>query len=266
MTSRVSPRTLIEALLPSGRETGLSSIYDTANRLGIQDQPLRLALRRLIATGEITQRGRGRAGTIRLTEAGRERLERDRLGLHLAFAQDAGYAPWKGTWHLLSVSAPESERSVRDSFRRVVLELGAVPVSTGLYLTPHDLSQFVPSGAAPYLLTATASTLSLHGLNDPRAIAESLWPAEPTVLAYRELAAAMREESGPADPLLRQLFLAEALDQALRDDPLLPPELRPAHWPPAEVRREWLRRWQEAASSAPELQVYEGWLTAAPDA
>lgn len=266
MTFRASPRTLIEALLPLDHEASLGSVYDTANRLGIHDQPLRLAVRRLIATGEITQHGRGRAGTIRLTDTGRARLERDRTGLRLAFAQDAGHAPWDGTWHLLAMSAPESERSVRDSFRRVMLELGAVPVSTGLYLTPHDLSQLVPPEAGRYLLTADARTLSVQGLNDPRTIAETLWPPEPTLTAYRELASTLRDERNDADPLLRQLRLAEMLDKALRRDPLLPPELRRAPWAPTQARHAWLQEWHEATSRTPELQVYKGWLATSPDA
>jgi phenylacetic acid degradation operon negative regulatory protein len=261
LNTQISPRTIIEALLPFDGAANLGIIYDTANRLQVGDQPVRLALRRLISTGDITQHGRGRNGTIELTEAGRARLERERIGLRLAFAQDADQAPWDGYWHLLALSAPESERAVRDTFRREMHALGAVSISTGLYLTPHAIDAALAPELDPYLVTASVTALTVRGTDRNEDIAETLWPARDTVIAYEALEAALSVDISDQEPVARQLILAESLDAALRDDPLIPVELRPTPWPPTAVRRRWLDRWREATASAPDLHVYQGWLS-----
>ncbi|MFF1541710.1 PaaX family transcriptional regulator [Microbacterium sp. NPDC058269] len=260
MSTQISPRTIIEALLPFEGAASLGIIYDTANRLQVEDQPVRLALRRLISAGDITQYGRGRNGSIELTDAGRARLERERIGLRLAFAQDAGQAPWDGNWHLLALSAPESERAVRDTFRREMHMLGAVSISTGLYLTPHALAALLAPELDSYLVVASVTTLSVRGITENAAIAEAQWPARDSIALYETMEPILGADDRDRDPVARQLILAESLDAALREDPLIPLELRPTPWPPTQVRRRWMTQWHEATVAAPELHAYQGWL------
>ena len=266
MTSLISPRTLIEAFLPAAGDVDLLCIYDTANQVGIEDQPVRLALRRLIAVGDIEQHGRGRAGRIWLTDVGRSRLASDRLAVQLAFAQDAGHAPWGGKWRLLGFSAPGPSRAIRDAFRRRVAARGAAALSTGLYVTPHDLSSLVSPQAVPYLVTAEAETLTVRGLTEPREIVEHLWPADATIDAYSVIARTVAFGSNEiahlseAAALTRQLHLAEALEHALRNDPLIPHELRVGRWEPAHLRRRWLESWHEARRQSGGDLIYRGWL------
>lgn len=256
----ISPRTLIEALLPADEPMGLENVYAAAQSIGLQDQPVRLALRRLISAGEITQRGRGRNGTITLTDNGRQRLAQDRIGLQLALAQDAGSAPWDGTWHLYAISSPENDRSIRDSFRRDIQALGATPVSTGLYLSPHNISTHLSANTKPYLVTATATHVTVRGLTDKHAITEELWPAAETLNSYQALANTLDTDLQALNPLHKQLLLADALETALRHDPLIPGELRQTPWPPTRIRQQWLTRWTEATSTQSDPQTYQGWL------
>ncbi|WP_440899438.1 PaaX family transcriptional regulator [Actinosynnema sp.] len=254
MDERITPRTVVEALLPDEGEVALALVYDTANAVGVADQPLRLALRRLVSAGELTQVGRGRAGRVGLTDLGRERLRRDRVGLALAFAQDAGEVPWDGRWWLAAISTPERERAVRDALRRDLLAAGAAPVSTGLYASPHDLTDVVDAGARAHLVTASATALDLRGVHDAAEIAEALWPAEPVDRAYDAVEEALAEDGGT--PLVRRLRLAAALEAAMREDPLIPPELRAPGWRPSRLRGEWLERWRGIADAP----VHRGWL------
>ncbi|MGO3886850.1 MAG: PaaX family transcriptional regulator, partial [Mycetocola sp.] len=80
MTNQLRPRTLIEALLPRTGTVSAELIYSTAHQAGLADQPVRLALRRLVATGTLTTEGRGASAVISLTPAGRAELDADRLG------------------------------------------------------------------------------------------------------------------------------------------------------------------------------------------
>ncbi|MEU8814425.1 PaaX family transcriptional regulator [Actinoplanes sp. NPDC048796] len=247
-----TPRTVIEAFLPREGEVGLDLVYDTANAAGLDDQPLRLAIRRMAAAGEVIQSGRGRGGSLALTPAGRERLDRDRLALRLAFAQDAGQAPWDGRWRLLAFGIQEDERAVRDQLRRSLVEAGAAALAPGLYVSPHDLSPMLDSPAR--LVRATATDLDVRGVTDPVELTELLWPAGPVVEAYTAIEHVILKP-GP-DPVVERLRLAEALERAMRDDPLIPLELRPSPWPPSDVRRAWLAAWNEQNDG----RLYRGWL------
>lgn len=260
MTPQISPRTVIEAFLPPTGSAPLDVIYDTANLVGLADQPVRLALRRLVANGDIEQTGRGRAGTVSLTNSGRRRLDRDRQSLALAFAQDAGDAPWDGRWRLIAVTTPERERAVRDALRRGLHELGAVAISTSLYVSPHDLATELPDEVRPYLSTATTKDLNVRGATSAQAIAEALWPSEPTIAAYSTLDKALhRDTSHTGLPtVVRMLLLADALELAIREDPLLPPELREAPWSPSKTRTAWVRRWDELSEEG-QSPLYQAW-------
>ncbi|WP_435300454.1 hypothetical protein [Timonella sp. A28] len=102
MTEAISPRTVIEGFLQPEHPTALNVVFDAANHVGIPDQPIRLALRRMIAAGDIEQVGRGRSGKITLTPSGKSRLLRDRIALQFAFDQDNHTTTWDGTWKLLA--------------------------------------------------------------------------------------------------------------------------------------------------------------------
>ena len=260
MTTQITPRTVIEAFLPFEGDVSLTRVYDTANRAGLEDQPVRLAIRRLIAAGDIVQHGRGRAGTLSLTGDGHRRLHRDRQSLALAFAQDTGEVKWDRHWHLIAVSAPETHRDIRDSLRRELLRLGAAAISTGLYASAHDLRDTLPTDSAPYISTATTSDLSVQGVKDPLLIAEALWPKAPIIAAYRSLDNAIQQDTDNAalPKVVRLLGLAETFERAMRKDPLVPPELRNRPWPPASVREAWAQRWEELSSDG-ETTIYSGW-------
>ncbi|WIM92981.1 PaaX family transcriptional regulator [Actinoplanes oblitus] len=259
-----TPRTVVEAFLPFDGVTPLDLLYDTANAAGLDDQPVRLSIRRMLAAGEVTQSGRGRRGTLALTDAGRVRLGRDRLALRLALGQDHGQAPWDGRWHLLAVSVPETDRTVRDALRRDLTEAGAAPVSTGLYVSPHDLGAMLGDANAEHLVRAAATALDVRGTTEPAAIAEQLWPASPIIAGYavvEHTVARVRAttDAGVHAVLAHQLSLADALEQAMRHDPLVPLELR-SDWPPSRIRRAWHATWTALTARLPEEMLYRGWL------
>lgn len=262
MTLRISPRTVVEALLPFDGDVPLDLVFDTANQVGITDQPLRLAVRRLVAAGDVIQVGRGRSGTLQPTAQGRQHLSLDRQALALAWAQDSGKARWDRRWRLISASIPEQQRSIRDTVRRRLTGLGAIAISTGLYVSPHDLRHALPREAEPWLVTATTEDLVFHGQADPTEMAETLWPAGPTVNTYRVLDAALREkleDTGLPDTAKR-LYIAQAYEDAMRDDPLLPTDLRRGIWEPTEIRQGWAQMWVTTATGEAQ-RIYDGWTT-----
>lgn len=259
----ITPRTLIEAFLPPRGTLALDRVFRIAPAAGIADQPLRLALRRMASAGEITVTGRGRSGTAELTREGRLRLAVDRSALALAARQDDGEAAWSGTWWLASVSAPEGERWRRDALRRRLVGAGAAQVATGLYLSPHRLTELIEAEERELVVLARPRELEVRGVSDPAAIAEALWPAAPVIEGYAALDAALAGTPAAPDSVeeahVAALRLADALERAMRTDPLVPPELRAQPWPPAAVRERWRARWAEVAARCGETVPYAGW-------
>lgn len=257
MSSRIAGRTIVEAFLPMHGKAPLARVYDAACLLGTGDQPVRLAIRRMQAAGELTQTGRGRSGTLQLTDTGRGRMDRDRSALALAFAQDAENLPWDGSWNLYTVGAPEHERAARDSLRRALLASGAASLATSTFLSPHNLRPLLDPAMGRFVVSANARDLNIRGVTDPQVIAEELWSAAPIDAAYDVIAAAIRHDNPTAHADVRRILLADALESALLDDPLIPLELRRSPWRPTTLRREWLARWNNITPSA----AYSAWDT-----
>lgn len=260
MNVSITPRTVVEALLPMHGETVLAAIYDAGREVGLDVHPVRLTLRRMIAAGDITQVGRGRRGSITLTEQGRERLMLDRGALQLAFEQDRGEAAWDGLWRMYAIKTPESQRPLRDAFRRDMRRLGAAPVATSLYVSPHDLSPLLTPAFTPHLTCATATSLNVRGITAAHEIVELLWPGNVTEDAYALVLDLLDAVGSPVSQVARQLQLAQVLELALRDDPLIPGELRAQPWRPSAVRRRWLSSWRNAQLHDDRQNTYRGWL------
>ncbi|MFB7910043.1 transcriptional regulator [Kitasatospora sp. NPDC056076] len=273
---QAAPRTVVEACFDPQGTASLAYVYDLAAAAGLADQPVRLAIRRLEAAGVLRQEGRGRKGRLLLTDAGRLRSDTDVRLVRLAYAQDAGLAPWDGLWRLHTFSVPEQRRPERDALRTALTRLGAAPLAPGAYLSPHDLlaelvGETSESTVGSYLVTAEATRLTGPGFTDPASVAERLWPAADTHAAYRPLAEALAAEPVGTDhgspeligtdhgsPALvaSALGLADAFSRALEHDPLLPPELRPAPWPPARLRHAFRERWAAIRRQAPDLSLF----------
>ncbi|WP_206541725.1 PaaX family transcriptional regulator C-terminal domain-containing protein [Leucobacter japonicus] len=260
----IAPRTIIEAVLRPGIAQSLAGLYDIAAAAGVEDQPVRLAIRRMVAAGEIVQQGRGRAGEIALTDTGAARLAAEAAIVRFVGDQDRGAVAWDGHWRLVSVHTTEGQRGIRDALRRGLTEAGAVALATGLYCSPHDLSGLLPADAADHLVVALAAQLQVRGERDPKRIAERCWPAEPVNAGYaqleREVAEIIARPRTEAERTRSLLQLADALERALRPDPLLPAELRDANWRAPHARNAWRAAWHEISTATDGPNLYGGWL------
>lgn len=262
----VSARTLIEGCFRADGTASLRYVYDLAVSLGIAEQTVRLAIRRMQSAGELRQEGRGRAGQLVLSDRGAILARTNASLVTFAFAQDAGLAPWDGQWRLYSFNVPESQRGDRDALRGVLTSLGAVAFAPGSYLTPHDLTPelrtLLPDRLiSAHLTEACLSSLRMPDCNDDRAVAEKLWPRAITIEAYTLLETLLDEppvvlpedKFGVAGLALQ---LSEALAHALHADPLLPAELREERWPPVLLRARFLSVWRELRELAPEAPIF----------
>ncbi len=258
----VPPRFILESLVRADGSVDLGRAYALANSLGIPDQTLRLAIRRLCAENTFVQEGRGRRGLLRRTAAADLHEHHDVEFVQLAYAQDAGEAPWDRQWRLLALTVPERQRARRDRIRRVLRRLGAGQVHAGLYVSPHDwkawlIAECPELAEGPGVVFASAGDLEIDGHTDPGTIAARIWdlaPVERSHRALRDLAdATLSRADGqrPLDATAAALELAWVFDAAHLDDPLLPRELLPADWAGAAARASFEQAWSALGARHP---------------
>ncbi|MEU8759238.1 PaaX family transcriptional regulator C-terminal domain-containing protein [Streptomyces sp. NPDC048659] len=265
-TPPVPTRMLVHALVREDGTVDAGELYEVGGLLGMSDQQVRLCVKRLVAEGRFTHEGRGRKALLRAVADADGALAPDLAFIRLAYAQDRGAAPWDGTWHLFGFAVPESDRAARDSLRASLVRLGAAPLQSGLYVSPHAIGPLVGAeaerlGVAAALTGLTCTDLRRGELADPAALAAALWPPEPVAERYGRLAALAREvldRLAGARPLPRperlglSVRLAAAFGEAMEPDPLLPPELLPRPWPGAGARALAAECWDALARAAEE--------------
>ncbi|MGV9943490.1 PaaX family transcriptional regulator C-terminal domain-containing protein [Streptomyces sp. NPDC003401] len=279
----IPTRLLVHALVREDGTVDAGLLYGVAGLLGMTDQQVRLCVRRLVDEGRFTQEGRGRKALLRAVADPTGALAPDADHVRHAYRQDAGLAPWDGTWHLFAFAVPESRRTARDALRDALLHLGAAPLQGGLYVTANPVTPLVEAHARhldvlPSVAFLTSTDLRVGTLAEPPALAAALWPLEEIAARHERLAAFARrcleildgsdpdERPGPAGRdsgdgpaagrLTMAVELAAEFTRAMEPDPLLPPELLPRPWPGATARRLaadcWRRLHEAGAASAEE--------------
>ncbi|MHC5705701.1 PaaX family transcriptional regulator C-terminal domain-containing protein [Streptomyces tirandamycinicus] len=271
----IPTRLVVQALVREDGAVHAGELYTVAGLLGMSDQQIRLCVKRLVAEGRFTQEGRGRKATLHAVADVSGSLAPDAAYVRHAYRQDAGLAPWDGTWHLFAFAIPESRRTARDTLREHLLHLGAAPVHSGLYVTANPVAELVEARAGQLGVLATLTRLSttdlrIGGLTDPGALAAALWPLTEIAQRYEDLAAfagarLARLTEGPEPPdaerLTMAIELAALFTEAMEPDPLLPPQLLPEPWPGKDARRLAADCWRHLrgprrAGGAPALRLF----------
>jgi phenylacetic acid degradation operon negative regulatory protein len=228
-------------------ELPVSHLVHLGGLFGINPNRARVALSRMVASGEAATDGSGRyrlAG--RLLER-RDRQEDSRIGTT---------RPWTGLWHLVVVTTTGSSADQRVARRRSLTLARLAEQREGFWLRPDNLDLRPDPTEDPDLEVFTGAPVS-----DPVALAASLWDLD----AWATRAAALRQRLetdrtlGP-DDLAPGFTLSAAVLRHLQSDPLLPTELLPADWPGPGLRdsygawdrryRNVLRAWGRSARSA----------------
>lgn len=273
--AEVATRTLVEGMVRADGTVDAGELYDVAGTLGMSDQQVRLCIKRMAADGLLVQEGRGRRAVLRETAEARRAAEPEVDFVRHMYAQDAGLAPWDGTWHLAAFAVPEAARPARDALREELVRLGGAAVQGGVYACANAWEPYVEAavdrlGVADCVTLLTSTDLRIGGEADPLALARRLWPLGEVADGHRRLAALARERltrltSAPAPGRTERLAvtveLAAEFTRATAPDPLLPPELLPRPWPGTEARALTADCWRlllraEEADEAPGPRLF----------
>ncbi|KQY58792.1 hypothetical protein ASD11_03930 [Aeromicrobium sp. Root495] len=198
-------------------EAAGSSIVRWGRGVGVSEQAVRVALTRMVATGDLERED----SVYRLSERLLARQRRQDRALELR------PVAWDGTWHMAVVTAVGADAARRADVRQRMLADRFGELREGVWARPANLGwQPGPDlSSSLEVFTATPDGLSAGGLS------ASLFDLDSWAGTARDLSTALEA----SDDLAERIAVAAAIVRHLVTDPLLPPELQPSDWPGPEL-------------------------------
>jgi phenylacetic acid degradation operon negative regulatory protein len=210
-----------------------------ADLFGINENSARVALSRMVASGEVVTSGTGR---YRLVGHLLERQQRQLL------SRAGRTGRWSGSWHMVALTTTATA-DVRGQRRRSLNAARLAELRQGLWLRPDNLSLELSAE-----LRQEATVFSGRPEGEPSELARTLWDLRAWASEARDLLRELRAltPDGPAE-LAPGFVLAATVLRHFQADPLLPPELLPPKWPGAELRafyEDWDARYRKVLAES----------------
>ncbi|POX46333.1 PaaX domain-containing protein, C- domain protein [Streptomyces sp. Ru71] len=215
----LSARSVVLSLLLGAHppELPVRELTRAVEPFGVGGSTLRAALSRMTAAGDLRRTGTG-------YRIGERLLERQRR-------QDDAVRPrtraWDGDWEMVVITATGRGPAERADLRTRLTGLRLAELREGVWLRPANLDRPLPAG-----LTEVAQSYTARPDRPARELAALLWPLDAWSVTAHELLAHAAAAERPAD----RLTAFAAVVRHLLADPVLPPELLPAHWPGPALR------------------------------
>ena len=236
-------------------ELPVSHLVHVAGLFGINENRARVALSRMVSSGEATTNG---AGDYRLAGHLLQRQVRQT-------ASRAGRTGrWSGDWHIVVLSAAGRAAEVRGQRRAALVRARLAELRLGVWLRPDNLALELPAEVSPDDAVifrgrpasgrlasgdfASGDTVFGDTASDDRALAASLWDLDGWAARARAFLGEL-EANPPVGPdvLAPGFVLSASVLRHFQADPLLPSALLPAAWPGERLRRvydEWDRAYR----------------------
>jgi phenylacetic acid degradation operon negative regulatory protein len=214
--------------LPVAHLVQLSSLF------GINENRARVALSRMVASGEARTDG---AGRYRLSGHLLERQRRQN-------ASRAGRTRrWRGDWHMVVVTTTGSTPEVRNYRRNALVFARLSELREGVWLRPDNLDAAIPQDLGPDI-----TRLSVRP-ERPDELVGQLWDTA----AWAEQARHLSDQLNALPPrdwtdLAPGFVLSASVLRHFQADPLLPPELLAPDWPGQNLRArydDWDARYRQ---------------------
>ncbi len=182
----------------------------------IKETTLRVALTRMVATGDLVRSDDGYRLSERLLA--RQRRQDDALNPRTR--------RWKGDWLTVIVTAVGTDARRRAILRTKLQQNRFGELREGVWLRPDNLEQILPTEADGRVRVLRSRD------EDPRDLAAHLWDLAGWARAGHSLLRDMRAAKG----IPERFTAAAAMVRHLLTDPVLPEELVPADWPGRQLR------------------------------
>ncbi len=202
--------------LPVAQLVRLTSLF------GISENRARVALSRMVSSGEASTDGSGRYRLAGHLAARQSRQSASRAG---------AIAPYDGEWWLAVVTATGSSADVRGGRRRSLAYGRLAELREGVWMRPANLAVRLPDSLEGDVELMTARPA------DPAELVQRLWDLTAWSVHARHLLRDLHALTPDGPEALAPGFeLSAAVLRHLQADPLLPAELLPADWPGAPLR------------------------------
>lgn len=208
----------------SGRE-----IVGAMGLFGISESATRVALSRMVASGDLTRHD----GTYTLS---------DRLVRRQQDVTAPDRREWTGTWEVAVVTTTGRSAADRVALRSEMARQRVAELREGVWTRPANLRRRWPDS-----LLEVSTCFEARPLDDPAVLAGRLWDLP----AWSARGHAYLDALGKADDEPTRFVTMVAAVHHLQTDPLLPDELLPDDWPAGELDATYDR--------------YRGWLAAMRD-
>jgi phenylacetic acid degradation operon negative regulatory protein len=206
-------------------ELPVAQLVRLTGLFGISENRARVALSRMVATGEATTTG---SGQYRLT--GHLALRQSRQSASRS-GRTAAYA---GDWTLVVVTTAGSSAEVRTARRRALAYARLGELREGVWMRPRNIVVSLPDS-----LTDDAQVMTARPA-DASELVGRLWDLGEWAARARDLLHQLGDLPADGPEALAPGFeLSAAVLRHLQADPLLPAELVPPAWPGARLRADY---------------------------
>jgi len=237
-----------EYVLPGGGAVWTATVISTMARLGVEEKATRQALMRTAADGWLTADRVGRRTKWLLTPSAEELLTE---GTERIYGFGAHRAGWDGSWLLVLVRAPESERAARHVLRSRLTWAGLGSPAPGVWISTHAerLGEVERVLQEAGLADDAQIFRGQHASGQLAAMVAQAWDLDAIGHAYDVFLTAFPDV--PArDPLAATIELVHAWRRFPFTDPDLPAQLLPREWSGARAAALFRRRHSEWSPAA----------------
>ncbi|WP_285484316.1 PaaX family transcriptional regulator C-terminal domain-containing protein [Amycolatopsis sp. NBRC 101858] len=222
--------------LDENPEIATAGYIDVLARIGVSAHATRLTVARMTERGLLDRARRGRAATFRASEVGLDvvRRQQDRT-----FHDTVDEPQPDGAWTILSFTLPETHRKERHLLRRRLAWESFGLLRDGVWLAPGErdvsaiLAQLPGAGVDRHVEVFTA----YPKFADVEGMISRTWHLDELAGRYHRFLRTWnvpRPAPEATDALGRDLVLASAWRQLLRETPRLPARHLPHDWPAAQ--------------------------------
>ncbi len=219
----------------------VDSLITLLGQLDLSEAAVRSVLWRMTRKGWLTMYRIGSGSYYGLTPRGHKLLEEGSQRIY----DPPRNEPWDGTWYLVAYSIPEDRRRLRDRLRVRLLWLGCGPLTSGLWISPHNVRHAVEEIATTLDITGHIEVFRAQhlGFSDIHTLISQCWDLSAVNARYaafiekyqpeyerHQAEADINGHLPPAECFVRRFMLVHEYREFPFLDPYLPQELLPADW------------------------------------
>ena len=204
---------------------------------GIKESTFRVALTRMVATGDLVRSADGYRLSERLLS--RQRRQDDAL--------EPRPHSWDGSWTTVVVTSVGADARSRASLRMTLQHSRFGELREGVWMRPSNLDLELPDDVRTRVRVLSARD------DDPVELANRLWD----LTAWAATGRQRLDDIATASDVPRRFVAAAGTVRHLLTDPVLPDELLPRRWPGAELRRAYQDFAAELAARRDDIELME---------